>query len=161
MDRIESLGSIIDVPEHHKSLTLVADDRAPAKARSFTRDALTLWGLNDVLDDAVLIVSELTTNAERHGRVVADPQLGPGSESDHVGEITLTLAAQARYLGIAVEDDSPEPPAPHPPSLYATGGRGLLLVSATADTWCAFPKEDGTGKRVVALVRLPEPSVTS
>lgn len=47
---------------------LAANDRAPGKARSFTREALTAWGVEDLLDQAVLIVSELTTNAERHGR---------------------------------------------------------------------------------------------
>ncbi|MFE6856199.1 ATP-binding protein [Streptomyces sp. NPDC057674] len=161
MDRIESLDSVIDVPEYHKTLTLVADDRAPAKARSFTRDALSLWGLDDVLDDALLIVSELTTNAERHGRDVADPRLRRGPENGHAGVITLTLATQARLLGIEVEDDSTEPPVPHAPSLYATSGRGLFLVSATADAWAACPKQDGSGKRVIALVKRPEPSLTS
>lgn len=44
MDRIESLGSVINAPERQKSLTLAADDRAPGRARSFTRQALTAWG---------------------------------------------------------------------------------------------------------------------
>jgi anti-sigma regulatory factor (Ser/Thr protein kinase) len=163
MDRIESLGSVISAPEHQKSLTLAANDRAPGRARSFTREALTAWGVEDLLDQAVLIVSELTTNAERHGRTpdAADLVLLPRTDGEPVDEITLTLALQAGVVGIEVEDNSPEPPVPQIASLYATSGRGLHLVSATADAWTACPKEDGRGKRVIALVRRPESPITS
>ncbi|MEV5150861.1 ATP-binding protein [Streptomyces werraensis] len=162
MDRIESLGSVISAPEHQKSLTLAANDMAPGRARSFTREALTAWGVEDLLDQAVLIVSELTTNAERHGRT---PEARPGRPSrtggEPVDEITLTLALQAGVVGIEVEDSSPEPPVPQIASLYATSGRGLHLVSAAADAWATCPKEDGRGKRVIALVRRPESPITS
>ncbi|GAA3368434.1 hypothetical protein GCM10020367_06760 [Streptomyces sannanensis] len=162
MDRIQTLGNIIDAPEHQKSLTLIANDRASGVARSFTRDALTAWGLEDLLDRAVLIVSELTTNAERHGRScrgTAEDRPEAGDEEDE--QITLTLAVQAGVVGIAVEDNSSELPMPRISSLYATSGRGLCLVSATADVWTAYPKEDGSGKRVIAFVKRPEPTVTS
>ncbi|MGA5556079.1 ATP-binding protein [Streptomyces lavendulocolor] len=162
MDRIESLGSVISAPEHQKSLTLAADDRAPGRARSFTRQALTAWGVENVLDQAELIVSELTTNAERHGRTPdADRVLLPRTDGEPVDEITLTLALQAGVVGIEVADNSPEPPVPQIASLYATSGRGLHLVSATADAWTACPTEDGRGKRVIALVRCPESPITS
>ncbi|MFT9784737.1 ATP-binding protein [Streptomyces rhizosphaericola] len=162
MDRIKSLGSVISAPEHQKSLTLAANDRAPGMARSFTRDALTTWGVEDLLDQAVLIVSELTTNAEQHGRTPRNnPGLPSKADSAPVEEITLTLALQAGVVGIEVEDNSPEPPVPQIPSLYATGGRGLRLVSATADAWAACPKENGRGKRVIAFVKRPESPITS
>ncbi|KUM99376.1 hypothetical protein AQI95_39780 [Streptomyces yokosukanensis] len=162
MDRIESLGSVISTPERKKSLTLAANDRAPGKARSFTREALTAWGVEDLLDQAVLIVSELTTNAERHGRTPGVGLSLPSRvEGEPVEEITLTLALQAGVVGIEVEDNSPEPPVPQIASLYATSGRGLHLVSAAADAWAACPKEDGRGKRVIALVRRTESPFTS
>jgi anti-sigma regulatory factor (Ser/Thr protein kinase) len=158
MDRIESLSSVISAPEHQKRLTLISNDRAPGMARSFTREALTAWGVEDLLDQAMLIVSELTTNAERHGRTPAN---GRSREDEHVDEITLTIALQADVVGIEVEDNSPEPPAPRIASLYASSGRGLQLVSAAADTWAACPTEDGRGKRVIAFVRRPESPITS
>ncbi|CAM5654101.1 hypothetical protein GCM10010261_63920 [Streptomyces pilosus] len=162
MDRIESLGSVISAPEHQKNLTLAANDRAPGRARSFTREALTAWGVENLLDQAVLVVSELTTNAERHGRTPnADLVLLPRTDAKPVDEITLTLALQAGVVGIEVEDNSPEPPVPQISSLYATSGRGLHLVSATADAWTVCPNEDGRGKRVIALVRRPESPITS
>ena len=54
---------------------------------------------------------------------------------------------------------APEPPVPQIASPYATGGRGLLLVSAVADAWTACPKQDGIGKRVIAFVKRPEISI--
>ncbi|MET7757745.1 ATP-binding protein [Streptomyces sp. NPDC005389] len=159
--RIDGLGSILDAPQHQKSLTLAADDTAPGTARSFTRDVLTAWGAEDLLDHVVLIVSELATNAERHGRRAVHHGGGERDKQDpHRDEITLTLALQAGVVGIEVEDNSPEPPVPRIASPYATGGRGLLLVSAVADAWTACPKQDGSGKRVVAFVKRPETSLT-
>ncbi|MFE6287846.1 ATP-binding protein [Streptomyces sp. NPDC057877] len=162
MDRITSLGSVINAPEQQKSLTLAADDRAPGKARTFTRDALTTWGVEDLLDQTVLIVSELTTNAEQHGRTLnASPALPPRPNGKPDDVITLTLTLQAGVVGIEVEDNSPDPPVPQIPSLYATSGRGLRLVSAAADAWAACPKDDGCGKRVIAFVKRPESPITS
>lgn len=158
--RIDGLGSILDAPQHQKSLTLAADDTAPGTARCFTRDVLTAWGAEDLLDHVVLIVSELATNAERHGRLAHHDGVEEAKRRQHQDEITLTLALQASVVGIEVEDNSPEPPVPRIASPYATGGRGLLLVSAVADAWTACPKQDGSGKRVIAFVKRPETSLT-
>ncbi|MET8507247.1 ATP-binding protein [Streptomyces sp. NPDC004787] len=159
--RIDGLGSILDAPQHQKSLTLAADDTAPGTARAFTREALIAWGVEDLLDHVVLIVSELATNAERHGRrVVHHGHMGQAKQDPHPNEITLTLALQAGVVGIEVEDNSPEPPVPRIASPYATGGRGLLLVSAMADAWTTCPKQNGSGKRVIAFVKRPKTSLT-
>ncbi|MFG2640382.1 ATP-binding protein [Streptomyces sp. NPDC048370] len=153
MEQIRNLGSVIDAPEHRTSLTLAADERAPGHARAFTRTALIAWGVEDLLDAAVLIVSELTTNAEQHGRRPAELDSLPGSVAWNHDEIRLTLAYQADVVGIEVEDCSPLPPVLRNPSPDATRGRGLLLVAAMADLWTACPNNDGSGKRVIALVR--------
>ncbi|MFJ3906046.1 ATP-binding protein [Streptomyces sp. NPDC090025] len=159
--RIDGLGSILDAPQHQKSLTFAADETAPGTARRFTRDVLTAWGAEDLLDDVVLIVSELATNAERHGCHLAHHDgVEESKHRRHRDEITLTLALQAGVVGIEVEDNSPEPPVPRIASPYATGGRGLLLVSAVADAWTACPKQDGSGKRVIAFVKRPGTSLT-
>ncbi|MFB6631322.1 ATP-binding protein [Streptomyces sp. NPDC056362] len=159
--RIDGLGSVLGAPQYQKSLTLSADDTAPGTARCFARDVLTAWRAEDLLDPVVLIVSELATNAERHGsRLAHQDGVEAAKHGRHRDEITLTLALQASVVGIEVEDNSPEPPAPRIASPYATSGRGLLLVSAVADAWTACPKRDGSGKRVIAFVRRPETSLT-
>ncbi|MEV0934313.1 ATP-binding protein [Streptomyces phaeochromogenes] len=162
MNQPQARDDYIDVPEHRKSLTLAANDRAPGAARSFTRDALAAWGMGDVLDDAVLIVSELTTNAERHGRAsgaVEEDRSADQGEGDE--EITLTLMVQANVVVIEVEDNSSHAPVPRGPDPDATSGRGLWLVSAMADSWTMHPTEDGAGKRVLASIRRPEPIAAS
>ncbi|MDX3435587.1 ATP-binding protein [Streptomyces stelliscabiei] len=151
-----------DAPDQQKSLTLVANDLAPGEARSFTRDVLTAWQFEDLMDQAVLIVSELTTNAERHGRRNEGAEgASSGSQGKGGEEITLTLAVQADVVTIEVEDNSPYAPVQRAPEQDATSGRGLCLVSAMADGWTTRPTEDGTGKRVLAFISRPEPSVAS
>ncbi|MCX5302804.1 HAD-IA family hydrolase [Streptomyces sp. NBC_00160] len=132
-----------------RSLVLDSDDRAPAAARAFAHRTLSGWGLDDVLDRSLLIVSELTTNAERHGRTPAN---APEPECER---ITVTLAVQGGVVGIEVEDNSPSPPVLQPSNPDDVGGRGLLLVEAEADYWTATPREDGLGKRVLAIVKRP------
>src|SRR5262249_26292867 len=50
------------------TLTLPAAGRAAGQARQATRDALAAWRVAHLEDTAVLIVSELVTNAVRHAR---------------------------------------------------------------------------------------------
>ncbi|MET7685657.1 ATP-binding protein [Streptomyces sp. NPDC005423] len=162
MNQSQAQDDWVDSPEHQKSLTLAADDHAPRMARSFTRDALSAWGMDDLLDDAVLIVSELTTNAERYGRSseapARDRTTGQGERDE---EITLTLMVQADVVTIEVEDNSPHVPVEQAADEDSISGRGLHLVSATADSWTTCPTEDGTGKRVLAFIRRPEPAPAS
>ncbi|MEU1165801.1 hypothetical protein ABZ372_37320, partial [Streptomyces sp. NPDC005921] len=46
--------------------------RSVATARSFVRDTLQGWGFADVVDDAVVLTSELVTNAVVHAGTHAD-----------------------------------------------------------------------------------------
>ncbi|MEV0929233.1 HAD-IA family hydrolase [Streptomyces phaeochromogenes] len=155
---IQSLASIIESPEHRVSFTMVSDDRAPGAARTFTREMLSVWGLEDLMDRTVLIVSELTTNAERHGGASSGTERPSDANGRVVAEhITLTLAAQSGIVGIEVEDNSPLPPIPRTSGPDSLDGRGLLLVIAEADAWTACPNEDGSGKRVLAVVKRREP----
>ena len=47
---------------------LPAAERSPGLARRVARDALTTWQLTDLTDTAVLLISELVTNAVLHAR---------------------------------------------------------------------------------------------
>ena len=46
--------------------------RSVATARSFVRDTLQGWGFADIVDDAVVLTSELVTNAVVHAGTAAD-----------------------------------------------------------------------------------------
>ncbi|MFJ3669349.1 SpoIIE family protein phosphatase [Streptomyces sp. NPDC090106] len=112
-----------------ESWTVWRVPQAVGHARRFTRRTLRSWNVPaDALDSVLLVVSELVTNALVHtdGRVRLD----------------LTLVNQR--LRVAVADSSPRTPAkPRSIGWEATGGRGILLVSAMSAAWGTVPVSGG------------------
>jgi len=99
--------------------------RSVATARAFVRDTLQGWGCADIVDDAVVLTSELVTNAVVHAGTAAD---------------VLCLRNDAG-VRVSVADRYPEREIPlqnagqivvHPDR---EGGRGLLLCGALATRW--------------------------
>lgn len=82
-----------------------------------------------MVDDAVLILSELLSNAYRHGRPLdeGDHRIGirAGWHVDENGLLTLEVT----------DGGGPTRPAPSSPSLTARGGRGLGIVGTLALDW--------------------------
>ncbi len=117
-------------PEHN--LRLPASDRAPELARSYLlRHAPPLSAT--VRDDAELLVSELVTNAVRHGR----------------SPITLHVSPNHRGVYVAVSDAGEQrPSAPATVGHQAESGRGLLIVNALAIRWGVTQHEHSDGKSV-------------
>ncbi|MFJ4003619.1 ATP-binding protein [Streptomyces sp. NPDC090023] len=115
---------------------LAAHPGSPAQARRLARARLTGWSVcADTCDSAVLVMSELVTNAIVHtasGRVVCELL-------DHDG-----------LVRIAVRDEGCAPGEPHPAQQRPDEehGRGLLLVAALCRAWGA--QEHGTGLLVWA-----------
>jgi anti-sigma regulatory factor (Ser/Thr protein kinase) len=92
-----------------------------AHARDFTRRAL---GACPLLDEAVLLVSELTTNALEH------------TATGDAGSFQVTVYQSEAALLIAVKDNgSDKIPLPSPADALAEGGRGLGLVELIASRW--------------------------
>ncbi|MEV6259291.1 ATP-binding protein [Streptomyces sp. NPDC051784] len=96
------------------------------------REQLRGSGVPDtVVDDAVLILSELLSNACRHGRPL-------GRHSD-VGDGDIRAAWRVDGRGgltVEVTDGGgPTRPIPATPSVTARGGRGLNIISALAQEW--------------------------
>ncbi len=113
-------------------IALPNDATAPGLARSFiVEHGVDLAG--DVVADAELLVSELVTNALRHG----EP------------EIRLWLCTHPPSLGVAVEDagDSSRV-APQEPEADQCSGRGLKIVDAIATSWGVTANEPPPGKTV-------------
>lgn len=114
------------------------------QARHRMREQLRTHGVSDsVVDDAVLILSELLSNACRHGRPL-------GRHSD-VGEGDVRAAWRVdRTGGLTVEvtdGGGPTRPVPATPSVTARGGRGLNIISALAKKWGV--RDDSSGEVTV------------
>lgn len=114
------------------------------QARHRMREQLRSHGVSDsVVDDAVLILSELLSNACRHGRPL-------GRHSD-VGEGDVRAAWRVdRTGGLTVEvtdGGGPTRPVPATPSVTARGGRGLNIISALAEKWGV--RDDSSGEVTV------------
>ncbi|MEU5971892.1 ATP-binding protein [Streptomyces globisporus] len=116
-----------------------AQSTSAAGARASTRDFLA--GLSypipaEAADTVLLVVSELVTNALRHGG----------------GTCTLDLTAHPDTIEVAVHDSSPQAPRMRTPDLNGkTGGFGWPMVNHLARTTSITPRPSG-GKTVRALL---------
>jgi len=109
--------------------------RARQAARAFT-DRLTPAPPPDMADTLVLVVSELVTNALRHGG----------------GAFSLRLNAHPDAIEVAVDDASPWMPRKRAPDLTdAGGGFGWPMVNRLART-TAITRRRAGGKTVTAFL---------
>ncbi|MEU9372000.1 ATP-binding protein [Streptomyces avermitilis] len=99
-------------------------------ARQFTRCHLARWGLDDVADDAVAVVGELTANAVCHTPAAS-------------GGAWLALATSPRTVMCIVRDTSPRIPSPRRADFPQTGGRGLRVVAGLSSLWGWSVEDDG------------------
>lgn len=139
------LDHLIDVLESvgrrggtETSLDLPAALTSAAAARRFVERTITRWGLDPLLDDALLVASELATNAVTHA----------GSSC----RIRLTLHDAA--VRIDVIDSGVGTPEPRPSSDTEEHGRGLHLVAALSTAW-GMEVVPGEGKVVWAELARP------
>ncbi|MBU2664401.1 STAS domain-containing protein [Actinoplanes bogorensis] len=117
----------------------ISDDLLPVSgaarhARDLATDACGRWDLPHLAGPAALILTEMV-----------------GNVIDHAGTMmTVHLTLVPRYLLLAVRDGSPvEVRRP------VGGGRGLLLIEATAHAWGCVPSAGG--KVVWASLRVSSP----
>ncbi|MGW4285762.1 ATP-binding protein [Streptomyces sp. NPDC004673] len=101
--------------------TLPRQPESAGRARRLVRIALTTWCLNNLADDAALVVSELVANAVRHA----------GRESIRV----VVERVAPRAVRVAVADFSRTLPEPRTPTTDDENGRGLPLIAALAANW--------------------------
>ncbi|MFJ5307463.1 ATP-binding protein [Streptomyces sp. NPDC088350] len=95
-------------------------ERRIGQVRRITRDQLRSWDLVMLTDDATLVVSELVTNAVKHGE--GQP-------------VRLKVLHSAYELRIEVTDGTSTPARLRSAGMADENGRGLLLVAAVAKEW--------------------------
>jgi serine/threonine-protein kinase RsbW len=100
-------------------------ERTPPAVREIRRFVAELLGDAPTAEEAVLLVSELATNAVRYGA------------GDQV-TVCVTIAEEIR---IEVGDASPQLPAPLNPE--GGHGRGLHILEAIATDWGAQRRDSG------------------
>lgn len=111
------------------STRLRPEPTAVRRARQFVRAGLDPAGqpANPATDSAVLMVSELVTNAIRHGS----------------GPVHVELEVDTGVVRVGVTDESAARPVPRDAAADAESGRGMLLVSSLADRWGSDPWPPG------------------
>jgi sigma-B regulation protein RsbU (phosphoserine phosphatase) len=122
-----------------RRVRLPNDRRTPAAARALVRSVLEEAGLDALLNEALLLTTELSTNAVVHANT----------------EVDIEVAAEHSGLTVTVTDFAPGPVqqlavGPRNETVdigeVAERGRGLLLVDHFASRWGTV--HEGTGKGV-------------
>ncbi|WP_129841661.1 ATP-binding protein [Streptomyces sp. RFCAC02] len=136
------------------SVTLAARPESVRRARDFTRDTLNGWRMTDRFDAVALVVSELVTNALRHGLGVLPPVPVAAAPGTGGAAVELELMRCARRLVCAVQDPDGRPPRVGELDGVTECGRGLHLVDCFSDGWGWRPLSGSrTGKVVWAVFR--------
>lgn len=106
------------------------DKAAVGAARRFVSEVLEDRHPDALVETAVLLTSEVVSNAVLHGRSAP----------------TVAISLDADRVRVEVDDASPALPVRKHYGLEATTGRGLMLLETLADDWGA--RRVGSGKRV-------------
>lgn len=96
-------------------------------ARAFVAATLAAWDLDDLAEVAVLLTSELATNAVVHARTAC----------------TITVEHRPPDLVIEVSDGEASAPVCQDPNPASEGGRGMLLVDRLANRWGTHSRSAG------------------
>jgi anti-sigma regulatory factor (Ser/Thr protein kinase) len=113
-----------------------AERDAPRAARGFVADAMRRWGHSGtLLEDSVLVVSELATNAVVHAR----------------SAFSVVARREGSGVRLSVHDLSTAKPVLRSAPLLAPSGRGLQLVAEITSKWGV--ETTSAGKTVWAELR--------
>jgi two-component sensor histidine kinase len=121
------------------------DDSLDA-ARSFVHRTARAWHVDSLADDLALVVTELVTNALRHGLGGGTPAAG----------VDVALYGTDSRVMCAVSDPSDEAPVRVTPDISHESGRGLQIVEALSMYWgwTALERDGASGGKSVWAVFL-------
>jgi anti-sigma regulatory factor (Ser/Thr protein kinase) len=95
--------------------------------RRFVGGVLRSWNLDELIDDAQLIVSELATNAVSHA----------------VSAFRVRLQRDASAVRVAIQDVGRGRPERRHAAVDAFDGRGVAIVAMTANSWGIEAVDEG------------------
>ncbi|MEU5863988.1 MULTISPECIES: ATP-binding protein [unclassified Nonomuraea] len=96
-------------------------------ARSFTMGTLSGWGLGELVENMELVVSELATNALRHGLRLDEPRCQR--------PVHMSLVRRGGLVTSAFTDPGTSVPVLRYPGPLDTGGLGLHIVESLSLRW--------------------------
>jgi hypothetical protein len=128
---MDTMAPIRPTVQRPRRIALAAGPTAAAEARNQVRAAICAWNVPVDPDTAVLLTSELVTNAIRH---------------EAGGTVMLTITCICDQLRVDVHDTSRRAPMPVEARADAETGRGLMLVATLSTDW-GFHRTS-TGKAV-------------
>ena len=110
---------------------------AVAAARAEVESAICAWCVPVDPDVAILLTSELVTNAVTHAAANAGPNGHAASRGRAAEAVLLVIAADDAGLRVDVHDGSGDLPVlgDCPADANAETGRGLLLVTSLSADW--------------------------
>jgi anti-sigma regulatory factor (Ser/Thr protein kinase) len=135
MNMLTTLRPTVQRP---RRIALATGPAAASEARSQVRAAIGDWDVPVDPEVAVLLTSELVTNAIQH-------QTGT--------TITLAISCVCDQLRVAVHDSSRRVPVQVDAPADAEAGRGLMLVASLSNNW-GFNRT-GAGKSVYFTLMPP------
>lgn len=124
--------------EHVRRVRLPADRRTPAAARAVVRSALADANLNELLNEALLLTTELSTNAILHAQTELDIEVVAG-ESGLTVMVTDFAAGPINQIVVGSRNEQRDI------SVVSERGRGLLLVDHFASRWGTTHQRTGKG----------------
>ena len=133
LDYLVELLETIGLQRTGQSIRLPASLTSAREARAFAQATLAEWAVADIVDDVLLVITELVNNAVTHA----------------LSDCELRLSVNPLSLRVEVVDAGEGTPDPLPPSSTRNHGRGLHLIDALTAAWGFEPIASG-GKMVWA-----------
>ncbi|MEO3813534.1 ATP-binding protein [Sphaerisporangium sp. B11E5] len=130
------------------TFVLTPHARSVHAARCFASGSLTGWAMCDLVADMELVVSELATNALRHGLASGDPR-PPCPRADLV---RMSMIRMGPLVTCAFADPGSAVPVLRHTEDLSTGGMGLHIVESMSLRW-GFDPLPPYGKVVWAVLK--------
>ena len=126
----ERTSLLLPISGRRCRVPIVANLAAAAAARAVVAEAIRTWHVPVDPEVAVLLASELMTNAVTHGTLSAAQSATPTRGAF----VLLTIACDAAGLRVEVHDGSADLPVPHPrrPSAGAPVNGGIASAAQAA-----------------------------